>query len=157
MLVKDADVTLLTWNTGLEVTAKVVANRKPANTTRSYFHPGEIKTFLGQITIKRKRFIFTVTPTNLTLMGEAIDWSNGITLSHGKTKIVVDQAASMVVVIFSDRVAFLIMRHLKPKHLLRVGKVPFLGFYTVDDRGLSYHTHGLLGKADCVCSSNTCT
>ena len=53
----------------------------------------------------------------------------------------------MVVVLFHDRIALLVMRHLRPKTLLKVGKVNFLGFYIVDFKGLSYHTHGLLGMA----------
>ena len=67
--------------------------------------------------------------------------------SHGKTRIVVDTSSNMVVVLFHDRIALLVMRHLRPKTLLKAGKVNFLGFYIVDFKGLSYHTHGLLGMA----------
>lgn len=126
--------------------AKVVANKAPKDPNITvYTPPGVIKTFLGEITIKRWKFVLHITPTKLTLMGETIDWENGTTLSHSKTKIVVDQEGTMVVVIFSDRVTLLVMRHLKPKSQLSAGKVNFLGFYIVEHKGLSYHTHGLLG------------
>lgn len=123
-----------------------MANKKPHNSANSYSLPGEIKTFLGEITIKRWRFLLTVTPLNLTIMGETIDWANGTTFKHSKTKIVIDQTGSMMIVMFDDKVSFLIMRHLKPDSLLRAGKVHFLGFYIVEHKGLSYYTHGLLGK-----------
>jgi hypothetical protein len=42
-------------------------------------NPSEIKTFLGEINIKRRRMELTVTPTKITLMGETIDWTNGMT------------------------------------------------------------------------------
>lgn len=73
-------------------------------------------------------------------------YNAGTRLSHGKTKLVVDQAGTMLVVIFNDRIAFLIMRHIKTQAQIRAGKVNFLGFYIVDYKGLSYHTHGLLGE-----------
>ncbi|KAL4227000.1 Inter-alpha-trypsin inhibitor heavy chain 3 [Mactra antiquata] len=131
---------------GLTVNAKVVANKMAGDSNTSTHNHGEIKTFLGEIYIKRWRFVATITPKNITLMGETVDWTNGTRLSHGKTKLVVDQAGTMLVVIFNDRVAFLIMRHLKTPSQIRAGKVNFLGFYIVDYKGLSYHTHGLLGQ-----------
>ena len=132
--------------TGLEITATVVANKKPKDSNISYSHPGEIKTFLGQISITCWRFMLTVTPTNLTFMGETIPWTNGTMLGSAKSKIIVDQTASMVIVFIEDKASFLIMRHLKSKSLLKMGKVHFLGFYIVKYKGLSYHTHGLLGE-----------
>lgn len=130
----------------LTVNAKVVANKNLDGKNHTLSHDSEIKTFLGEITIKRWAFVVTVTPTKIRLMGETIDWTNGTTLSHGKTKIVVDQTATMVVIFFNDRVTFLIMRHLRPISLIRAGKVNFLGFYIVEYKGLSYHSHGLLGQ-----------
>ncbi|XP_060603951.1 inter-alpha-trypsin inhibitor heavy chain H3-like [Ruditapes philippinarum] len=147
---EEGDVYKLITDTysGLTVDAKVVANKMVVNGANVSHHsnPSEIKTFLGEIHIKRRRMELTVTPTKITLMGETIDWTNGTTLSHGKTKIVIDQAGSMVVVMFYDRVTFLVMRHLRSKSLLRAGKVNFLGLYIVEYKGLSYHTHGLLGQ-----------
>lgn len=83
-------------------------------------------------------------------MGYALDgyvtvlW-NCLFFSHGKTKIVADTNSNMVVILFHDRITLLVMRHLRSKALLKAGKVNFLGFYIVDFKGLSYHTHGLLG------------
>ena len=74
------------------------------------------------------------------------NWLFCIVNSHGKTKIVVDTNSNMVAVLFHDRVTLLVMRHLRTKPQLKAGKVHFLGFYIVDSKGLSYHTHGLLGK-----------
>ena len=135
------------FNSGVTVTAKIVANKnkndEPDNINS---HQGEIKTFLGEIKVARWKFNINITPTNLTLNTETVDWSKGTTFSHGKTKVVIDKEGSMLVVIFKDKIAFLIMRHIRRKTLLRQGKVNFLGFYIVEHKGLSYHTHGLLGE-----------
>lgn len=135
---------------GLTVNARVVANQpyKHQNMTQHEVHyaNGEIKTFLGVITIKRHGLNMIISPLKLKVNGEPLEWSNGTTYSHGKTKIVVDTNSNMVVVLFHDRVTLLVMRHLRPKPQLKAGKVNFLGFYIVDSKGLSYHTHGLLGQ-----------
>ncbi|XP_045167329.2 inter-alpha-trypsin inhibitor heavy chain H3-like [Mercenaria mercenaria] len=134
--------------TGLTVDGKVVANKMVAKKAKMthYSKTGEIKTFFGEISIKRRRFEIIVTPTKITLMSETTDWLNDTTLNFGDTQVVVDKAGTMVVVEFDDEVTFLIMRHLKSGSLLRAGKVNFLGLYIVEHKGLSDHTHGLLGQ-----------
>lgn len=132
---------------GLMVNAKVVANKpNPHKNNNTREMRGEIKTFLGTIVIKRWSLNMVISPLKLKVNGESLEWTNGTTFSHGKTKIVVDTNSNMVAVLFHDRIALLVMRHLRPKSLLRAGKVNFLGFYIIDFKGLSYHTHGLLGQ-----------
>ena len=65
--------------------------------------------------------------------------------SQENTRIFVDNSSNTVTVFFNDQIALLVMRHLKSKSLLRAGKVNFLGFYILEFKGLSSHTHGLLG------------
>lgn len=63
---------------GLTVNAKVVANKAGLDTNTTNSDDGDIKTFLGEIYIKRWRFTVNITPSKITLMGETIDWTNGM-------------------------------------------------------------------------------
>ena len=69
--------------------------------------------------------------------------------SYGNVRIVIDSTNSTVVIQFPDRITLIIMRHLKPKSLLRAGKVHLLGFYIMNFKGISPDVHGLLGMLTC--------
>ncbi|XP_060559991.1 inter-alpha-trypsin inhibitor heavy chain H3-like isoform X2 [Ruditapes philippinarum] len=131
---------------GLAIDAKVVANKMIKTTTKYEFKSGDIKTYLGEITIKRWRSELLVTPTNITFTGETVHWMNGTFLNLGTAIIVFNKDGSELMVKFEDRITIVIMRHLKSRSLLRAGKVNFLGIYIVEHQGLSYHTHGILGQ-----------
>ena len=68
--------------TGLIVNAKVVANRPNKNNNITHETKGEIKTFLGVITIKRFGLNMVISPLQLKINGELLDWTNGTTFRY---------------------------------------------------------------------------
>ena len=59
--------------------AKVVANKPNPNKNITHETKGEIKTFLGVITIKRFGLNMVVSPLKLKVNGEYLEWTNGTT------------------------------------------------------------------------------
>jgi|JYMV01.1.fsa_nt_gi hypothetical protein len=107
----------------------------------------ELKTYLGSIIISGKGTHISITPERWILNGEVHKWVSSELMTSYKTKIVTDGTGEMIVVMFPNRITLLVMRHMRTKSQRRVGKVDFLGFYIVEDRGFSSKsTHGLLGK-----------
>ena len=65
-----------TSSPGLQVNAKVVANKEPKHANDTLRSPsGVIKTFLGEVTIRRWKFFIRITPRTLTLQ-VTIQWNN---------------------------------------------------------------------------------
>ena len=73
----------LPYFVGLIVNAKVVADQtdKHKNETEypRHYAKGEIKTFLGVITIKRHDLNMVISPLKLKVNGEPLEWTNGTT------------------------------------------------------------------------------
>lgn len=107
----------------------------------------ELKTYLGSIIISGKGTHISITPERWILNGEVHKWVSSELMTSYKTKIVTDGTGEMIVVMFPNRITLLVMRHMRTKSQKRVGKVDFLGFYIVEDKGFSSKsTHGLLGQ-----------
>lgn len=104
-----------------------------------------MKTYLGSIVISGKGTHISITPERWILNGEVHKWLRSEAMTSHKTKIVTDGTGDMIVVMFPNRITLLVMRHMRTKSQRRAGKVDFLGFYIVEDRGFSEGTHGLLG------------
>lgn len=108
----------------------------------------ELKTYLGEIRIVNRRSNMSFTPEHWSVDGKQRPWRSSVAVTSFKTKIVTDGSGKMIAVIFPNKITLLVMRHMRSRSQMRAGKVPFLGFYIVDDRGFSWHTHGLLGNID---------
>ncbi|KAK3590742.1 hypothetical protein CHS0354_030981 [Potamilus streckersoni] len=138
---------------GLLVNARIVANKPDITNTSNSSNETvpdqddeDLKTFLGEIIIRRHSLHAVISAQKIRINGDTIPWQKGTSIDEGKAKFVIDKENTMLAVMFKDRIAVLIMRHLRSRELLRKGKVNYLGFYIVEDKGLSYHTHGLLGQ-----------
>ncbi|KAL3853549.1 hypothetical protein ACJMK2_017084 [Sinanodonta woodiana] len=139
---------------GLLVNARIVANKPDVTNTFNSSNDtfpkqdddDDLKTFLGEIIIRRHSLHAVISAQKIQINGDSIPWQKGTSIDEGKAKFVIDKENTMLAVMFKDRIAVLIMRHLRSRELLKKGKVNYLGFYIVEDKGLSYHTHGLLGQ-----------
>ncbi|XP_076106059.1 inter-alpha-trypsin inhibitor heavy chain H3-like isoform X1 [Mytilus galloprovincialis] len=106
----------------------------------------ELKTYLGSIVISGFGTHISITPERWILNGDVHKWLSSEVMTSYKTKIVTDGTGEMIVVMFPNRITLLVMKHTRTKSQKRAGKVDFLGFYIVEDRGFSESTHGLLGQ-----------
>ncbi|KAK3101322.1 hypothetical protein FSP39_002680 [Pinctada imbricata] len=106
----------------------------------------KVKTYLGSVLISGSRTMLEITPQQWKINGRVYKWKASQAVSSYKTKIVTDGTGKMIAIMFPHRITLLVVRHMRSKSQLRMGKIHFLGFYIVDDRGFSWHTHGLLGQ-----------
>lgn len=135
---------------GIVVNGIIVSNKKIFNRKKNDDDENEnpeLKTYLGSIIISGKGTHISITPERWILNGDVHKWVSSETITSYKTKIVTDGTGEMIVVMFPNRITLLVMRHLRTKSQKRSGKVDFLGFYIVEDKGFSAKsTHGLLGQ-----------
>lgn len=138
---------------GVSATATIVANKaKGKDRKKRKFDNGTsdqpgLKTYIGQINISGRHVNITLTPNTWTVNGEPHSWRIAEAVTASRTKIVTDGLGNMIAVVFPNRITLLVMRHMRSRSQVRAGKVPFMGFYIVDDRGFSWYTHGLLGMS----------
>lgn len=136
---------------GITVTAAIISNKERSKSRKkrkesSTDSPRETKTYIGEIGIEGMKTKLSFTPTNWTMDGQLYTWRSSEALKSHKTKVVTDGTGQQIAIIFPNKVLLLVIRHMRTKSQLRMGKVPFLGFYIVEEKGFSWHTHGILGQ-----------
>ncbi|XP_060076880.1 inter-alpha-trypsin inhibitor heavy chain H3-like [Ylistrum balloti] len=137
---------------GISVTAAIISNKKKPGSRRKRKDgladqsKDITKTYLGEIRIEGLKTKLSFTPTNWTMDGQQHTWRSSEALKSHRTKVVTDGTGQQIAIIFPNKVLLLVIRHMRTKSQLRMGKVPFLGFYIVEEKGFSWHTHGILGQ-----------
>lgn len=63
-----------------------------------------------------------------------------------RIKLVMDGIGKMIVFMFFYKIILLIVCYMRIERELEMGKIYFLGFYIVDDRGFFWYIYGFLGK-----------
>lgn len=139
---------------GIVVNAKVATSSEGSriNSTSTKHRNGtqesksNLKTYFGEITISGDNSVINVSPDQWTVNGLPYNWRPAQTITVHRTKLVTDGTGKMIALMFPHKITLLIVRHMRTERQLEMGKIHFLGFYIVDDRGFSWYTHGLLGK-----------
>ncbi|XP_033746543.1 inter-alpha-trypsin inhibitor heavy chain H3-like [Pecten maximus] len=137
---------------GISVTATIISNKDTPRSRRKRKEGSNdqgketLKTYIGEIQIEGLKTRLSFTPTNWTMDGQLYKWRSSEALKSHRTKVVTDGTGQQIAIIFPNKVLLLVIRHMRTKSQLRMGKVPFLGFYIVEEKGFSWHTHGILGQ-----------
>lgn len=140
---------------GIIVNAKVATSIEGSHVLNSTFtkhrngsqdDKSNLKTYFGEITISGDRSVINVSPDQWTVNGVSYKWRPAQTITVHRTKLVTDGTGKMIAIMFPHKITLLIVRHMRTEKQLEMGKIHFLGFYIVDDRGFSWYTHGLLGQ-----------
>ncbi|KAL5014402.1 hypothetical protein ScPMuIL_008672 [Solemya velum] len=120
--------------------------REKRNRLRKFRMRNIDKTYLGKVVIVRKNFNMTVTPEKMKINGVALPWRNDTAVISNRNRVVTDGTGSMVALLFPDKITLLVVRHLRTRSQLQAGKVNYLGFYIVNQKGFSNKAHGILGQ-----------
>ncbi len=122
---------------GLTVNGLIVGKINPK------IAPEKHKTYFGKLAVMLGAERVVVAPSSINVNGTSYKWrANKTITSHGVT---VDMfIKNHMTISVGKHIKFAIIRHLiKPTN---PNKVSFLGFYIVEDTGLTEQAHGLLGR-----------
>lgn len=124
---------------GIIVNGRVVANDV---TNNSHPDKGHVKTYFGQIAVRRRGTLVKITPSKISVGSDVYHWRDNNTIVTGDLKVKVRRRKNVIIDMGMD-VVFMVMRHKRQEP--HPGKVDFLGFYIRTGKGLSHSAHGLLG------------